>query len=249
VLAQKLGWKVGDRVKLISQIFPGDWEFDVVGIYKATRKSVDRSQFIFHWAYYNEGLPPRQRDQVGWIVSRVKDPAGAADLAVAVDKVFEDKDTQTLSQSERAFNLSFLGMFSAVLRAIDIVSVVILVIMGLVLGNTIAMGVRERTHEYGTLRAIGFLPRHVAVFVMGEAIVIGLLGGGLGLLLSYPIVEKGMGRFIEENMGAYFPYFRIDTTAAVTALALSLALATLAAIVPAMRASQLRVVDALRKVA
>jgi putative ABC transport system permease protein len=249
VVAKKLGWKVGDRVSLSSQIFPGDWEFHVAGIYEATRKSIDRSQFIFHWDYLNDALPPRQRDQVGWVVSRVSDPGRTAEVGVALDRAFDEKDTQTLSQSEGAFNASFLGMFSAVLRAIDAVSLAILLIMMLILGNTVAMGVRERTHEYGTLRAIGFLPKHVAGFVLGEALATGALGGLLGLLLAYPIVEKGMGRFVEENMGGFFPYFQIPPATAALALALALALGALAAAVPAYRASRLNVVDALRRVA
>ncbi|HEU4534942.1 MAG TPA: FtsX-like permease family protein, partial [Polyangiaceae bacterium] len=239
VVARKLGWKVGDKVSLASQIFPGDWEFHVVGVYEATRKSVDRSQFIFHFDYLNESLPPARRDQIGWVVSRVADPGRTADVGLAIDRVFDEKDVQTLSQSEGAFNASFLGMFSAVLKAIDAVSIAILLVMGLILGNTVAMGVRERTHEYGTLRAIGFLPRHVAGLVFGEALATGALGGLLGLALAYPIVEQGMGRFIEENMGGFFPYFQIAPATAALALGLALALGALAALVPAYRASRL----------
>lgn len=248
-LAKKLGWKVGQKVMLQSQFIPGDWEFTVTGIYKATRKSIDQSTFVFHWNYLNEGVPARMKDQVGWVVSRVEDPGRTAELGAALDRRFDEKDTQTISMSERAFNASFLGMFSAVLRAIDVVSVVILGIMMLILGNTIAMGVRERTKEYGTLRAIGFLPRHLGIFVLGEATAVGALGGVLGLLLSYPIVELGMGRFIEENMGSFFPYFRVSGGTAATALALALAMSVVAGILPAIGASRLRVVESLRRVA
>lgn len=247
-LAKKLGWKVGDRVTLVSDIFPGEWEFEIEGIYTPTRKSVDRTTLIFHWDYLNERLPEGRRDQVGWVISRVDDPTRTAEIARRIDALFEDRDVQTLSMSERAMQLSFMGMISAILKAVDLVSVVILVVMMLILGNTIAMGVRERTHEYGTLRAIGFLPRHVAVFVLGEALVIGLLGGGLGVLLSYPIVEKGLGRFLEENVGQFFPYFRVPASTAALALGLALALGVVAALLPAWRASKLDVVHALRRI-
>ncbi|MCU0681564.1 MAG: FtsX-like permease family protein [Polyangiaceae bacterium] len=249
VLAQKLGWKVGDKVMLQSQIYPGDWEFTVSGIYEATRQSIDRSQLIFHWDYMNEGVPPRMRDQIGWTIARVRDVGRSADVTRAIDQGFEVKDVQTLSQSEGAYNQSFLGNYSALLTAIDLVSVVILLIMMLILGNTIAMGVRERTHEYGTLRAIGFRPGHVAAFVLAESTVVGALGGVLGLALSYPIVEQGLGRFIEENMGAFFPYFRINPLTAAAALGLALLLGIAAAAVPAWNASRLQVVDALRRIA
>jgi putative ABC transport system permease protein len=149
--------------------------------------------------------------------------------------------------SERAMNTSFIGMISAVLRAVDVVSIVILLIMVLILGNTVAMGVRERTHEYGVLRAIGFLPKHLVLFVLSEAVVVSTLGGLLGILVSYPFVEKGVGRFLEENMGGFFPFFRIDPTTVVAALILAAVLGLLAAALPAYTASQLKVVDALRR--
>jgi putative ABC transport system permease protein len=194
-------------------------------------------------------MPVSRRDAVGWIVSRVDAAGHSADVGVALDKMFDDRDTQTRSQDERSFNASFLAMFSAVLKAMDIVSAVILVIMTLILGNTIAMGVRERTNEYGVLRAIGFLPQHVAIWVVGESIVLGGLGGVLGVGLAWPFINLMVGRFIEENMGSFFPYFRLVPENMAIALALSAFLGGAAAVIPAWRASQLRVVDAVRRVA
>jgi putative ABC transport system permease protein len=150
--------------------------------------------------------------------------------------------------SEKALNNSFMGMFSAILNAMDLVSIVILLIMMLILGNTVAMGVRERTHEYGVLRAIGFLPRHLAAFVLGEAATIGVLGGALGMLISYPIVEKGIGRFLEEQMQGFFPVFQITNATMIQAFVFAALLGVLAAAIPAYRASKLDVIDALRRV-
>lgn len=248
VLAKKLGWKVGDRLTLQGTIYPGDWEFVISGIYTAKRRSIDRSSMFFHYDYLNDAVPPRMKDQIGWIASRIQDPSQAANIATAIDRHFEERDIQTLSQSERALNTSFLGMVSTVLSALDLVSGVIMVIMLLILGNTIAMGVRERTHEYGVLRAIGFLPKHIAGFVFGEAMFIGTLGGLFGVGLAYPLVEQGVGRFIEENMGGFFPYFRIELSTIVAALALSLLLGVIAAGLPAYRAARLNVVDSLRRI-
>jgi putative ABC transport system permease protein len=248
VLAKKFGWKVGDRVTLKGTIYPGNWEFDISGIYTATRRSVDRSTFWFHWDYLNETVDARAKDQIGWIAARIDNADRAADISKSIDTHFDEKDIQTLSMSERALNTSFLGMFTTVLKAMDIVSIVILLIMMLILGNTIAMGVRERTNEYGVLRAIGFLPKHIVIFVIGEAVTIGALGGALGILLSYPLVENGIGRWLEENMGGFFPYFRIAEGTTIAAALLSLALGGLAAAIPAYRASKLDVIDALRRI-
>jgi putative ABC transport system permease protein len=248
VLAERKGWKVGDRVTLLGTIFPGDWEFTVSGIYTITSKAFDRSQFLFRWDYLNNKVPERQRDQIGWVLSRIDDPARSADITRTIDGRFEDSDNQTLSQSERALNTSFMGMFSAVLSALDIVSLVILLIMMLILGNTIAMGVRERTNEYGVMRAIGFLPRHVALFIMGEGLFVGLLGGLAGLALAFPLIG-GVGRWIEESaMASIFPFFRLQATAVIAAIAFAVVLGGVASLLPAYRASRLSVTDALRRV-
>jgi putative ABC transport system permease protein len=144
--------------------------------------------------------------------------------------------------------MSFLTGASAILTTLNVVSLTIRVLMTLILANTIAMGVRERTSEYGALRAIGFLPRHIVLFVAGESIVIGVLGGVVGLGLSFPLVEKGVGRFIEENMGGIFPYFRIAPSTSVAAVVCSGLVAAIAAALPAYRASRLSVTDSLRRV-
>jgi putative ABC transport system permease protein len=247
-LANSKGWKIGDRIVLAGTIFPGDWEFHISGIYTATRATVDRSTLWFHWKYLNESLPPRMQDKVGWIMARIDNPARAAELAQAIDKKFDDREEQTLSMSERAFQASFLGMISAVLSAIEIVSYVMMAIMALILANTIAMGVRERTHEYGTLRAIGFMPKHIVIFILGEGLVLGALGGLIGLALGYPFVQGVLGPALEQNLGAFFPFFRVSPSVAVASFALAVMLGLLAALVPARSAARLEVVGALRRV-
>jgi putative ABC transport system permease protein len=247
-LAKKLGWKLGDKIVLQGTIYPGDWEFQISGIYTAKRATVDRSTLWFHWDYMNEAQPARLKDNVGWIAARVNDPSRASQIAKLIDQRFEERDTQTLSMDERSFQSSFLGMISAILGAVNIVSIVIMIIMMLILGNTIAMGVRERTQEYGVLRAIGFLPRHVVFFIIAEGAVLGAVGGALGLLIGYPFVEKGVGRFLEENMGAFFPFFRVNPGIAGMAFGLAVVLGLLAAIIPARQAARLEVVSALRRV-
>jgi putative ABC transport system permease protein len=253
VLAQKLGWKLGTQVTLESGIYPSDpdhpWTFTIRAIYTATARNVDRSSFMFHWSYMNDGLPANRKDEIGWIMSKVDDPSRTADVGIAVDRRFAEQDIQTLSQDEHAFNQSFLGGFSAVLSAFDIISIAILGIMMLVLGNTIAMGVRERTSELATMRAIGFLPKHIALWVLGEAAVLGAVGGFVGLALAYPFIELGLGRWLEENMGGFFPFFRIPPVMAVAAVLLAIVLGTTAAILPAWNASRLKVTEGLRRVA
>jgi putative ABC transport system permease protein len=247
LLAEKFGWKPGDTVTMESGIFPGQWQFHVSGTYETTRQTLDRQTFFFHWDYFNEMMPEENKEIIGWISSRTNGDPSA--VGRAIDAAFDEKDVQTISQDEATFQRSFLAGFSAILLAIDAISIVILGIMALILGNTVAMGVRERTSEYGVLRAIGFQPRHIATLVLGEAVVLGLVGGTVGLLLAFPVVQFGIGTWLEQNMSGFFPYFNISPGNAALAMLLATALATSAAAFPAFQASRLHVIDALRRVA
>jgi putative ABC transport system permease protein len=246
-LAKKMGWKEGDRIVLVGSFYPGDWQLEIAGVYASTRKSLDETTLFFRWDYLNEAVGEHRKDRVGWILSQVEDPALSASVSTAIDKAFET-DEPTLSMSEGAVRLSFLGTVSAAFRAIELASAILLAIMMLIVGNTIAMSVRERSREYATLQAIGFRRRHLIAFVIGEACALGSLGGLLGLAFAYPLVEKLIGSVIEEDFGSILPYFRIAPSTAAAAPILAVLLALCAAIVPAYSASRSNVIDGLRRV-
>lgn len=247
-LAKKFGWKPGDKVNLEGTIFPGTWEFEISGIYTTTRNSIDQSTFWFHWDYFNDSVEGPNKDRVGWIMSRIDDPKRSAEISTKIDQLFEDGADQTLTMSERQMNLSFMGMFSAILTAIDIVSLVLLLIMMLILGNTIAMAVRERTNEYGVLRAIGFLPRHLAIFIISESVFVALIGGILGVGFGTLMINGGLGPMLEQNSGGMFLYFRVASSTPPLALGLAVLLGILGAAIPGYRASKLNVIEAIRRV-
>lgn len=247
-LAKNLGYKVGDKVVLSGTIYPGQWEFIVEGIYTTKSKVFDRNSFWFHWDYLNESLSEQEKDRIGWVASRVKGGADAATVAQTIDGIFDERDVQTLTQSEQAMQKSFMGMLAAVLEVFDIVSAAILVIFMLILGNTIAMSVRERTSEYGCMRAVGFSGGQIGRFVIFEALFLGLLGGGLGLGAAVASINGVLGPVIEENIGAMFPYFRVDSGLIGVSLLLAAVLAVAGALIPAIQASRLDVIDSLRKV-
>jgi putative ABC transport system permease protein len=249
-LARKLNVRPGDRVTLAGTIYPGDWVFNVSGIYTVKRTTLDRQQFFFHWDYLNESLKEGPRkDRIGWILSRIDDPGQGAAISRAIDGKLDERDVSTITMSERQMNLSVMGMIAALLNAIRVVSIIILAIMMLILGNTIAMGVRERTGEYAALRALGFLPKHIGLVVVAESVCVGAIGGLVGLALSYPLIQRGLGGWLEQNMGRFFPYFRISPLTAGIAVGLAALVGLLAAIVPAAGAMRLNITDALRRVA
>ncbi|MBL0214376.1 MAG: ABC transporter permease [Myxococcales bacterium] len=249
LLAKSLEVKVGDDVTIASDIFPGDWKFKVVGIYEPLRKTADRNSFVFRWDFLNND--PRSafmKEQIGWVISRIDQPGQSAAISRAIDKLFDERDDQTITMSERAFQLSFLGGFAAVLSAFTIVSIAILVIMGLILANTISMSVRERTNEYGVLRAIGFLPGYLFRFIVGEALLVGVVGGVFGVLMTMGLINGLLGPMIEENMGAFFPYFRTPYSVLAAGLGFAALGGLISGIVPAVLVSRRKVTDALRRV-
>lgn len=251
VLAKTLEVEVGNDVVVTSDIYPGDWKFKVVGIYTALRKTVDRNTMILRWDFLNDdqrSVELRSRDKIGWMVSRIDDPTKSAEISRAIDQAFDERDDQTKTMSERAFQLSFLGGFSAILNGLDFVSIVILFIMTLILANTMAMSVRERSHEYGVLRAIGFSPRYVLGFILGESALVAIVGGICGVLLTLLLINATVGPLLEQNMPAFFPYFRTSPNTLLTALGLTAVLGVVAALLPGYRASRRGVTDALRRI-
>jgi putative ABC transport system permease protein len=248
-LARTFKVKVGDRLVINSDIYPGDWEFTVVGLYTPARKTVDRNTLVFRWDYLNND--PRSvysKEHIGWMVSRITDPAGSAEISKRIDAKFDANDDQTLTMSERAFALSFLGGFAAVLGAFNWVSLVILLIMTLILANTIAMSVRERTHEYGVLRAVGFPAGHILGFIVGESLLISVIGGLLGIGLVWLVINHALGPMMAENMSGVFQNFFAPGWVLAVALAASAVLGLIAGAVPAVLASRLKITDALRRV-
>jgi putative ABC transport system permease protein len=248
-LAKAFKVQVGDRLVINSDIYPGDWEFKVVGIYKPARKTVDRTSLIFRWDYLNND--PRavfSKEHIGWMIARVTDPAGGAEIAKRIDAKFDGNDDQTLTMSERAFALAFLGGFAAVLGAFNWVSLVILLIMTLILANTIAMSVRERTHEYGVLRAIGFPPGHILGFIVGESLLVAVVGGLLGIGVVWLLINHGLGPVMAENMSGVFQNFFAPGWVLAVALGAAAMLGVIAGVIPAVLASRLKITDALRRV-
>jgi putative ABC transport system permease protein len=246
-LAEKYGWKIGDRVTLAGTIFPGNWDFNVRAIYDSSSRAIDKSTFYFHWKYMNEKLDERLKDNIGLIFVHVNDPRQSNALQVAIDRNFANSLAETRTESEKAFQLEFLSMASAMVGAIQIVSAVILVVLMLILANTLAMATRERTTEYAVMRAIGFKPRHIVGMVLGEGFVIALVGVLVGVTLAAPVI-KYFGQFLEKEMGSLLSGFEMRLEPVLLAIGVALILGMAAAALPAWRAGKLKIVDALRRV-
>ena len=135
-LAQRYGWKLGDTITLKGMIYPGNWEFVIRGIYEGTRKDADETVFFFHWDYLNESVRktvPRRADQAGFYTITIDNPDLAAQTAEAIDRLFKNSFAETLTETEKAFQLSFVSLSEAILTAVKLVSLlVIFIIMAVV---------------------------------------------------------------------------------------------------------------------
>ncbi|RKH29822.1 ABC transporter permease [Corallococcus sicarius] len=248
-LARRFGWKPGDRVTLKGTIYPGDWTLNVRGIYTGTRPGADTTALVFGYRCLNESamLPQAMKDKAGIYAVRVDDPARSGEVAAAIDRMFDNSPFPTKTESEKAFQLGFVAMSSAILTAVKVVSTVILLIILLVIGNTLAMGVRERTRDIATLRAMGFRPRTVVALVLAESSVIGLCAAALGVAAA-PVLVNAFGKLIAAQFGQLPDHLMRGRTLVVSALA-AVVVALLAGLGPALRAARLPVAEGLRKVA
>jgi putative ABC transport system permease protein len=242
--ADRYGWKIGDRVPLQAPWTQKNgsrtWEFNVRGIYDSKQKGVDRTQFLFRYDYFDEARAGGE-GTVGWYIMRVSDPAQADKVANRIDALFENSSAETETSTEKAFMQSFAkqtGDIGAIITAI--LTAVFFTIL-LVAGNTMAQAVRERTSELAVLKTLGFSSPLVMLLVLGESVIIAVIGGGLGLALGAFLVSLG-----DPTQGA-LPIFYIPGTQALLGVLLVFLLGLATGFLPAAQALRLRIVDALRR--
>lgn len=245
-LSERFGWKVGDVVTLTGMIYPGQWDFVVRGIYTGRDETTDDSQFIFNWDYLDQRMletSPVRAGQVGWWIIKIDDPSRAAQISAAVDKEFENSPDETLTETEAAFQQSFVAMAGTIVFSLQVISILVIGIILLVAANTMAMTARERISEYAVLKTLGFGGGHILGLVAGESLLISCLGGGIGLLLLIPLL-KGVGAALQQ----FFPAFPIDPLTFPQAAGAAIVVGLLAAIFPAWRAIHVSIVDGLRRI-
>jgi len=243
-LVDRFKWKIGERVQLVSPIWPrkGDqpWEFEVVGILDANKKSADTSGFYFRYDYFNEARSFGE-GLVGWYAVRVSDPDRAAEVAKAIDNEFANSPYETKAEPEGAFMQGFaqqIGDIGTIL--IGILSAVFFTIL-LVAGNTMAQSVRERTEEIGVLKAMGFTNELALTMVLAESCLIAGVGGLAGLGLAWLIAAGG------SPVPSMLPVFYLPVKSVLIGVGLVFALGVVAGILPALQAMRLRIAEALRR--
>lgn len=249
-LAEQYGWKVGDVIALKGTLYPGDWEFVVRGIYRGADATADENWMLLRWDYMNERrkeFDPDRAGTVGWYVVRIADPGLAGRVTRTLDAEFANSAAETRTETEQAFQAGFVAMSGAIISALKLLAIVLNGITILVLANTLIMAVRERTREYAVLRALGFRSSHVTTLVTGEALLIGLLGSGLGIALTIPGTRL-FGAIVSNKLGNFFQNLDLSLGTLILSASITLCIAVCASAIPIARLLRAKVAEDLRYV-
>lgn len=245
-LARTYGFKVGDTITLQGRIFPGNWDFVIRGIYTGRDAKTDVSQMLFHWDYLNETLKqrsPGRANAVGVYIAEIAEQGRAAEISRAIDAQFRNSNAETLTETDRAFQLGFVSRTESIVVAIRIVSYLVIFIILAVMANTMAMTVRERSAEYATLKALGFGPAFLTLIIYGESLAIAAIGGGLGIAATFPAAAA-----FASTLGKFFPVFEVSNTTIALQVLWALCVGLISAFFPARRAARVKIVDGLRSI-
>jgi putative ABC transport system permease protein len=243
--AERFQWKIGDKIPIRSTIWAGPdgnrvWTFDIVGIYDGREKNTDTTALFFRYDYFDEARI-WSKGSVGWYTIRIADPSQAADVAKRVDAEFENSSAETKTEPEGAFAQAWASQLGDItLITGSILGAVFFTIL-LVTGNTMSQSVRERTGEWGVLKALGFNSAQVLGFVLAESFLLSITGGILGLALAKVLIS---GR---DPTGGMLHSFFFPTSDMFVGLAISVLLGFATGVFPAVQAMRMRVADALRR--
>jgi len=239
LLAKRFGWKVGDRITLLGSPWGFTPELTLRGIY--TGGPAD--QLWFHWEYLNESIGGL--DQVGLYWVRLEKPESAAQVGKTIDAMFRNTDNETKTESLSAFLLSFIAMLGNVRLVIFMIGSAVTFAVLLVVANTMAMSIRERTSEAAIMRSLGYQPSHIIGLFMAESVVLTMFGALMGIggakLLFDALALRQIGQFVFADMR-----LRPETLGVCFSIALGISL--LAAFWPAYRAARANIAMALRYV-
>jgi putative ABC transport system permease protein len=244
-LANANKWKLGDVIPLHSNIYrkhdgSNVWDLRIDGIYGNTASN-DTNALFFHYQYFNETVS-FNRDRVGWLVLRVKDPAQSPAVARRIDALFANSDSETKTSSERAFAQTFINQVGNIGAIIAIVVGAVFFTMLLVTANTMGQSIRERTPELAVMKTLGFRSGQIMALVLGESLLLTLLGSVVGMLLALALAA-----FFHQALQQYLPLLGLPPAAWLAALAIACGLGLLAGALPAWNAWRLRITDALRQ--
>ena len=245
VLAEKYGWKIGDRVPVKSRVFPKqdgsyDWAFDIVGIYDYSKdfKDFQPDEMWINWSYFDEERRTRKKSYVLLFFVSVDSPAAAAVTSERIDRMFASSPSPTQTMNERDSlrqGLKRIGNINFLVKGI--ISAVFFTLL-FVIGNTMRQSVRERIPELAVLKTYGFADGLIVTLVLVESLVLCLFSAALGIGIAATLFPTIMSNFGVGGLPLPLSVFAIG-------LGIATVLALVSALPPAWLAGRLKIVDAL----
>jgi putative ABC transport system permease protein len=252
-LAQRFGWKVGDTFELESSIPPyrvgHPFDFVVDGIYdtdEAKYPGTDLNSMYFDYKYLYEATG--RNLGIGWLVEKIDDPSHAGTISKAIDAQFENTDAATKTETEQAFVAGFVAMAGNLAFLLNGIGLAVAFTILLVTANTMSIAVRERQQEIAVLKTLGFSSSLVMTLILGEALLIGVLGGAVGLLISAGALHILPQVPMLGNIVAQYPSFGLSGRTMTFGVVIALLLGLFAGFFPAMTAYRARITETLRQV-
>ena len=238
-IAKQYDIKVGDRVTIVGDIYPVTLELTCAGIFTHPQNG---ECLIFHRDYLTELLPKtsKDRDAVGTYLILADTAENVPRISKAIDTMFDNSPYPTRTESEQEFGRSFLAFLGNIKLFLAAICGAVTFTILLVSANTVAMSVRERTREMAILRTLGYTPGEILQLILGEAVLISLAGGCIGLVLG-TLLAKGLSA-----AGGGFGFQGMKWQAALIVLVMAAIIGFFAALVPALIASRKNVVESLR---
>ena len=240
-LANKYGWKIGDRIHLQANIFPTNLDLTIRAIY---HRDPPQNALYFNAKYLEEAVP-WFKGQAGWYAAQIDSADHVAPASRQIDDMFHNSPLQTKTESEKAFQLGFVASLGNVKAFIlSICGAVVFAIM-LVSANTMAMSVRSRTREVAMLKAMGFTRQRVLSIFVSEAVALAFCGGALGVFVARFVIAGLTHRFI----GLGIPLdMKVNLITAAMAMTVAVILGVVAGFLPAYKASRMNIVEGLRHI-
>ena len=237
-LANKFGWKIGDRLNITGKIFPVNLELTIRGIFTPP----DPTQSIyFNKDYIDEGFP-KLKGSEGFYAVLADSPQNVAKVAQAIDETFRNADRPTKTETEHAFQLGFIGMLGNIKAFIMSICLAVVFTILLVSANTMAMSIRERTREVGVLKTLGFTRNSILGLFVGEAVSLSVVGGLVGSLLCFFIVGA------MASQGGMFTGMKVTPLTILASLLIAAVVGFASSFIPSYHAAKVNIVDGLRHI-
>jgi putative ABC transport system permease protein len=245
-LADRFGWKVGQKLPISSEIHPKtdgslNWEFDLVGILDADDPAVrgNTDMVLINVAYFDEARQTG-RGKTGWYIVRVADSTQARTISATIDGLFMNSPDETKTQPEKEFALGFAKQIGDIGALVTRILIAVFFTILILTGNTMAQSIRERIPELAILKTLGFSDGKVTALVLAEAVLLLVLGGGIGMGAAVAAMPA-----LNRSTGGRFPPLFVGAETWLLAAAVAAVVALCIGLPPALRANRLKIVDAL----